>query len=80
MSQRTRTVQWCEGRILEVLSKAKSTNLPTSLALCSMAMKFEIRNLTEQQNFDIALYSLIRKGVVVQDHDEKGFEVLRLAA
>jgi len=80
MSQRTRTISWIEGRIIEVLSKSKPNNLPCPLALSAMAMRFEIRNLQEQHNYDIALVNLLRKKVIVQTQDEKGFVILKLAA
>jgi len=76
---RTRTVDWIEGRILEVLGKVKSNNFPISLALSAMAMKYEIRSIQEQHNFDTALMNLLRSGFVVQDKDEKGFQVYKLA-
>lgn len=75
---RTRTVSWCEGRILETLGKAKKN--PISLALCAMALNFEVRNHQEQQNYDLALYNLLKKGIVKEDCDEKGFKVFKLAA
>lgn len=61
MSQRTRSVQWCEGRIIEVLSKSKPNNLPCPLALSAMAMKFEIKDLQEQHNYDMAFFNLLKK-------------------
>jgi len=45
-----------------------------------MALKFEMRSIEEQHNYDQALYNLLRKKVIVQTHDEKGFVVLKLAA
>jgi len=80
MSQRTRTVSWIEGRILEVLGKVKQGKYPTPLALSAMSMKFEIRSHDEQVNYDLALLNLLKKGLIKEDRDEKGFEVLRLAA
>jgi len=80
MSQRTRTISWIEGRILEVLGKAKQGKYPIPLALSAMSMKYEIRSLEEQHNYDQALYGLLKKGVIVQTKDEKGFTVLKLAA
>lgn len=80
MSQRTRTISWIEGRIIEVLSKSKPNNLPCPLALSAMALKFELRSIDEQHNYDYALYNLLKKGIVVKTQDEKGFEVLKLAA
>jgi hypothetical protein len=80
MSQRTRTVSWIEGRILDVLGKVKQGKYPIPLALSAMSMKYEIRNLEEQHNYDMALFNLLKKGVIIQIQDEKGFEVLKLAA
>jgi hypothetical protein len=80
MSKRTRSVEWVEGRIVEILAKSKPTNLPTSLALCSMVMKFEVRSIEEQHNFDMALYNLIKRGMIVQAQDERGFQILKLVA
>ena len=80
MSQRTRTVQFIEGRILDVLGRTKKGKEPTSLALCAMAMKYEIRSIEEQHNYDLALYNLLKSGEVIQTPDEKGFVILKLAA
>lgn len=79
MSQRIRSVSWIEGRILEVLSKAKPNNLSSPLALSAMVMKFEIRNLEEQHNYDLALYNLLQKKLIVQARDERGFQVIKAA-
>jgi len=80
MSQRTRSVQWCENRILSVLSKTPEGKEPILLALSAMSMKYEIRNLEEQHNFDLGFFNLLRRKLIVQVKDEQGFEVLKLAA
>jgi len=76
---RTRTVRWIEGRILEVLGKVKKNNFPIPLALSAMAMNYEIRSIEEQGNYDLALLNVIRRGLVIEDRDEKGFQVYKLA-
>lgn len=80
MSKRARSVQWCEGRILDVLGKSIPGKFPTYLALSAMALNFEVRSIEEQHNFDYALLNLLREGLVVQEKDEEGFGVVKLAA
>ncbi|MBN2286889.1 MAG: hypothetical protein JXI43_10610 [Tissierellales bacterium] len=80
MSKRARSVQWCEGRILDVLGKSIPGKYPTFLALSAMAMNYEVRSNEEQHNFDFALYNLIKQGLVIKTQDEKGFNVVKLAA
>lgn len=80
MSQRTRSVEWIEGRITSVLAKVKAGKHPTTMALSAMTLNFEMRNLEEQHNFDLALFNLIREGSVIQFRDEKGFASYKLAA
>lgn len=80
MSRRTRSVENIEGRILDVLGRVKNNKYPTNLSLSAIAMKYELQSVEEQHNFDYALYNLLREGVVVQEQDEDGFKVFRLAA
>lgn len=80
MSQRTRSIPWIEGRILEVLGKIKQGKDPSLLALSAMALKFETRSHDEQNNFDHALFNLVRAGEVIQFKDERGFASYKLAA
>ena len=80
MSKRTRSVENIEGRILNVLCRVQQNKYPTNLSLSAMAMKYEVRSIEEQHNFDFALYNLIKQGLVVQEQDEDGFKVFRLAA
>lgn len=80
MSQRTRSISWMEGRIVEVLSKVKQDKYPSSVALSAMSLKFEMRNPQEQDNFDYALFNLVRDGSVIPFQDENGFKCFKLAA
>ncbi len=80
MSRRTRSVSWMEGRIVEVLSMVRQGKYPTSIALSGMSLNYEMRNLEEQHNFDLALYNLIHSGLVTQFNDEHGFISYKLAA
>jgi hypothetical protein len=50
MSKRTRTVNWCEGKIIEVLSRKRV--ITTSLALSALVLK-NVRSIDEQHNLDI---------------------------
>ncbi len=80
MSQRIRTIDWIEGRILVVLGKVKQGKEPSLLALSAMSLKFEMRSHEEQDNFDHALFNLVRDGEVIQFKDERGFASYKLAA
>lgn len=79
MSKRTRSTSWIEGRIIEVLGKTKPGKNPCSLALSSMALNFEVRNIDEQHNYDFALMNLLRNRLVIEDRDEKCFKIYKLA-
>ena len=80
MSKRVRSVDWIEGRILGILSKIKQGKELSLLALSAMAMRFEVRNHEEQNNFDYALFNLVHSGSVIQIKDENGFTSYKLAA
>ena len=77
MSIRTRTVSWCEGKILEMLSK--SSSIHTYLALSAVVLE-NVRSIDEQHNLDIAVAQLISKKQVVREKDRDGFTIYRLAA
>jgi len=77
MSMRTRTVSWCEGKIVKVLSK--KCQITTYLALSSCVLE-NVRNLQEQHNLDIAVAHLLSKKQITQVKDQEGFTVYRLAA
>jgi DNA-dependent RNA polymerase auxiliary subunit epsilon len=77
MSRRTRTIQWCEGKIVEVLSKKHL--ITTDLALSALVLK-NVRSINEQHNYDIALSYLLSRKTVKQEKDSDGFTVFRLVA
>jgi len=77
MSLRTRTIQWCEGKILSELSKRQE--ITTYLALSALVLK-EVRSIEEQHNLDIALQYLLSKKQIVQQKDHDGFTIYKLAA
>lgn len=80
MSNRTRTTEWIEGRILSVLSRVKKGKEPCLLSLSAMTMKYEVRSHEEQDNFDYALFNLVHSGSVIQFRDEDGFRCYKSAA
>ena len=77
MSQRTRTIQWCEGKIVEVLSKR--CQIHTYLALSSCVLE-NVRNIKEQHNLDIAVAHLLSKRQIIKGKDQDGFNVYKLVA
>lgn len=76
MANRTRSIQWCKGKIVEVLSK---TDIATYLAVSALVLK-NIRSIEEQHNLDIALALLLSKREIKQEKDPDGFTVFKLAA
>lgn len=80
MQMRTRPVEWIEKRVLAILSKVKNNRHPIYLSLCARVLDFEVQTLQEQKNFDIALQNLLRRELVLQEQDNKGFKVFKLAA
>ena len=77
MSMRTRTVSWCEGKIVKVLSK--KCQITTYLALSSCVLE-NVRSIEEQQNLDIAVICLLSKKQIIKEKDHDGFTVYRLVA
>ena len=77
MSMRTRTVSWCEGNIVKVLSE--KCQITTYLALSSCVLE-NVRNLQEQHNLDIAVAHLLSKKQITREKDQDGFTVYSLAA
>ncbi len=70
MSQKTRTIQWCEGKIIEILSKRFP--ITTYLALSSCVLE-NVRSIEEQHNLDIAVAHLISRRQIIQEKDTDGF-------
>ncbi len=77
MAKRTRTIQWCEGKVVEVLSKKRV--ITTYLALSALVLK-NVRSIDEQHNLDIALAHLLSKKEILQEKDEDGFTVYKITA
>ena len=76
MAKRTRTVNWMENKIVEVLSKR--CQITTYLALSSCVLR-NVRTIEEQHNLDIALVNLLSRKEVKKEKDECGFTVFKLA-
>ena len=77
MSQRSRTVNWCETRIIRELSKRQV--ITTYLALSACVLR-NVRSIEEQHNLDIALINLIFHKQVIKGKDKDGFTVFKLVA
>ena len=77
MSQRSRTVNWCETRIIRELSKRQV--ITTYLALSACVLR-NVRSIEEQHNLDIALVNLLSKRQITKDKDKDGFTVFKLVA
>ena len=75
MSRRTRTINWMENKIIEVLSKKHI--ITTYLALSALVLK-NVRSIDEQHNLDIAVAHLLSRREITQEKDKDGFRVYRL--
>ncbi len=77
MSRRNRTVNWCEGKIIEILSKR--CQITTYLALSSCVLE-NVRSIEEQHHLDIAVAHLLSRRQITQEKDKDGFTTYQLAA
>lgn len=77
MSQRTRTVQWCETRIIRELSVRHIITTYIALSACVLE---NVRSIDEQHNLDIALQHLLSDREITKEKDEDGCTVYKLAA
>ncbi len=77
MSRRNRTVQWIEGKIIEILSKR--CQITTYLALSSCVLE-NVRSIEEQHNLDIGISHLLSRRQIIQEKDKDGFTVYQLVA
>ena len=68
MSRKTRTIKWCEGRILEILGKRQEIQTEA------------LRNTQEEHNLEIALAILISKKEIIREKDDEGITVYNLVA
>ena len=74
---RTRTVNWMENKVVEMLSKTCA--ITTYLALSACVLQ-NIRSIEEQHNLDIAVAYLLSKRQITQSKDQDGFTIYKLAA
>ncbi len=72
---RNRTVQWCENRVVQVLSKNR--HIVTHLALEAQVLE-NVRSTQEDRNFHRALTHLLNTGMVKQEATQDGFALFRL--
>ncbi len=77
MSQKTRTIKWIEGKIIEILSKR--CQIHTYLALSSCVLQ-NVRSIEEQHNLDIAVALLLSRKEIIREKDKDGFTTYQLAA
>ena len=77
MSCRTRSIQWCENKIIRELSRRQP--ITTYLALSSVVLQ-NVQSIQEQHNLDIALTNLLCHKEIIQERDEDGFTTYKLAA
>ena len=77
MAERTRTIKWCESRILKELSIRP--DITTSLALSAIVLE-NVRNMEEDHNLDIAVQNLKSRNLIQVQKDKDGFTIYQLAA
>ena len=71
MSKRTRTVNWCEGKIISELSKRQ--------VISTDAIR-NIRSIDEEHNLDIAYVNLLTKRQMCKSTDDTGMTIYKLVA
>ena len=74
---KTRTVNWCESKILQTLER-KST-VTSYLALSALVLR-DVRSTNEQTNLDVAIEYLISKKLITRSKDNAGYPTFSLAA
>ena len=77
MSLKDRTTQWCESKILSVLSKRKK--VITNMALSWNVLE-GVRSINEQHNLDIAIANLLSKRQITKEKDPNNFTIYKLVA
>jgi hypothetical protein len=75
MAQKDRSVDWCEKKIVKVLTKKKQ--ITTYLAMSACVLE-NVRSIEEQRNLDRALANLIVRGVLKRGKDKDGFTLYQL--
>jgi hypothetical protein len=73
--KRDRTVEWCQKKIVKVLTKKRQ--ITTYLAMSACVLE-NVESIEEQRNLDRALANLIIQGLIKRGKDKDGFTVYRL--
>ncbi len=76
MGQKTRTIKWIEGKIIEILSKR--CQITTYLSLSSCVLE-NVRSIEEQHHLDIAVAHLLSRRQIIQEKDHDGFTTYQAA-
>ena len=77
MAKKTKTIEWHQGRIIEILSTISED--PTDSILYSKSTRKD-NDETNQYNFDVALCNLICDGIVIQIINDRGNKIYKLTA
>jgi hypothetical protein len=77
MAKKIRTVDYCEQKIIQVLSKQKS--ITSYLSMSKRILEGGVRGLEEKHNLDTAIGRLIFSGQIRMDKDDKGIRRYSLA-
>jgi hypothetical protein len=77
MANMIRDVDYCEQKIIKVLSRQKS--ITSYLAMSKRILEGGVRGLEEKHNLDTAIGRLIFSGKIRMDKDDKGIRRYYLA-
>ena len=77
MAKKTKTIEWHQGRIIEILSTISED--PTDSILYSKSTR-KNNDETNQHYFDVALCNLICDGIVIQNVNDRGNKIYKLTA
>ena len=73
---RNRTINWMEGKIIQILSN--NPIITTYLALSAMVLR-NVRSIDEQHNLDIAVCNLLSRKSIRRIKDKDGHTTYSLA-
>ncbi len=74
---RDRSVQWCQNKIISVLTRQRQ--ISSYLALSAKILR-EVRSIDEQHNLDIAVVNLLSRKIINKVKGEDGFTSFTMAA
>ncbi len=74
---KNRTINWVEGKIIQVLSK--NPTIQTYLALSANVLE-DVRSIEEQHNLDIAVVNLLSRKIIKRYKSNSGHTTYSLAA